>query len=84
MDCKNTTMHIACASAHMLPPASPPSVATPSSLPGYYRDQLREARDRDFMMAIARDIILNMEEIAGQERADGLSQRIAILLPSEP
>lgn len=50
----------------------------------HYRNQLREARDRDSMMAIARDIILNVEEIAGPERADGLSQRIAMLLPPEP
>lgn len=28
-------------------------------------------------------IILNVEEIAGAERADGLSQRIAMLLPPE-
>ncbi|GAB3477973.1 hypothetical protein [Polaromonas eurypsychrophila] len=49
----------------------------------HYRDQLREARDRESMMAIARDIILNVEEVAGPERADGLSERIAMLLPPE-
>jgi hypothetical protein len=49
----------------------------------HYRDQLREARDRASMLAIARDIILNVEEVAGAERADGLSERIAMLLPSE-
>lgn len=49
----------------------------------HFRDQLREARDRESMMAIAHDIILNVEEIAGAERADGLSQRIAMLLPPE-
>ncbi|MDP2818719.1 MAG: hypothetical protein Q8O29_10695 [Polaromonas sp.] len=49
----------------------------------HYRDQLREARDRESMMAIARDIILNVEEVAGAERADGLSERIAMLLPPE-
>lgn len=53
------------------------------SLATHYRDQLREARDRESMMAIARDIILNVEEIAGAERADGLSERIAMLLPPE-
>ena len=53
------------------------------ALAAHYRDQLREARDRESMMAIARDIILNVEEIAGPERADGLSERIAMLLPSE-
>jgi hypothetical protein len=49
----------------------------------HYRDQLREARTRESMIAIARDIILNVEELAGPERADGLRERIAMLLPSE-
>ena len=53
------------------------------ALAAHYRDQLREARDRESMMVIARDIILNVEEIAGADRADGLSERIAMLLPSE-
>lgn len=48
-----------------------------------YRDQLREARDRESMMAIARDMIVNVEEIAGSERADGLRERIAMMLPPE-
>lgn len=48
-----------------------------------YRDQLREARDRVSMLAIARDIIVHVEEVAGAERADGLSERIAMLLPPE-
>lgn len=51
------------------------------ALAAHYRDQLREARDRESMMAIARDIILNVEEIAGPDRADGLSERLAMLLP---
>lgn len=49
----------------------------------HYRDQLREARTRESMIEIARDIILNVEELAGPERADGLRERIAMLLPSE-
>ena len=48
-----------------------------------FRDQLREARDREPMLAIARDIITRVEEIAGAERADGLSERIAMLLPPQ-
>lgn len=48
-----------------------------------YRDQLRQARDRESMMAIAREIIVKVEEIAGSERADGLSERIAMMLPPE-
>ncbi|WP_411880616.1 hypothetical protein [Polaromonas sp. YR568] len=53
------------------------------AMANHYRDQLREARTRESMVAIARDIILNVEELAGPERADGLRERIAMLLPSE-
>ncbi len=53
------------------------------ALANQFRDQLREARDREAMMAIAREIIRSVEEIAGPERADGLSERIAMLLPPE-
>ncbi len=52
-------------------------------LANHLRDQLREARDRESMLAIARDIILNVEEIAGPDRADGLSERLAMMLPPE-
>ena len=48
-----------------------------------FRDQLREARDRDSMLRVARDIVSAVEEIAGHERADSLSERIAMLLPPE-
>lgn len=46
-------------------------------------NSLREARDRESMMVIARDIIVNVEEIAGPDRADGLSERLAMMLPPE-
>ena len=52
-------------------------------LANHYRDQLRGAKDRMSMLAIARDIIINVEEIAGPDRADGLSERLAMMLPSE-
>ncbi len=52
-------------------------------LANHLRDQLREARDRESMLAVAHDIILNVEEIAGPDRADGLSERLAMMLPSE-
>ena len=52
-------------------------------LANHLRDQLREARDRESMLVIARDIILNVEEIAGPDRADGLSERLAMMLPPE-
>lgn len=53
------------------------------ALADHYREQLRQARSRESMMAIAQDIILNVEEIAGPDRADGLSERLAMLLPPE-
>ena len=52
-------------------------------LANHYRDQLRGAKDRASMLAIASDIIINVEEIAGPDRADGLSERLAMMLPSE-
>lgn len=48
-----------------------------------YRDQLRGAKDRVSMLAIARNIVTSVEEIAGHDRADGLSERLAMMLPSE-
>ena len=52
-------------------------------LANHYRDQLRGAKDRASMLSIARDIIINVEEIAGPDRADGLSERLAMMLPPE-
>ena len=52
-------------------------------LANHYRDQLRGAKDRASMLAIASDIIMNVEEIAGPDRADGLSERLAMMLPPE-
>ena len=46
-----------------------------------FRDQLREARDRDSMLMVSRDMITVIEQVAGHERADSLSERIAMLLP---
>ncbi|MCJ7800232.1 MAG: hypothetical protein MUP33_10845, partial [Polaromonas sp.] len=48
-----------------------------------FRDQLREAGDRESMLLIAWAMIFRIEEIAGPERADGLSERIAMRLLSE-
>ena len=52
-------------------------------LANHYRDQLRGAKDRASMLTIASDIIINVEEIAGPDRADGLSERLAMMLPPE-
>lgn len=46
-----------------------------------YRDALREARDLPGMLAVSRDMIADVERLAGSERADGISDRLARLLP---
>ena len=48
-------------------------------LTNHLRDHSREARDRESMQATAREIIENVEEIAGPDRADGLSERLAMM-----
>ena len=46
-----------------------------------YRDALREARDLPAMLAVSRDMVADVERMAGSERADGISERLARLLP---
>lgn len=48
-----------------------------------FREALRNAKDRESMLAAARDMIAAVETIAGHERADSISERIAMLLPPE-
>lgn len=48
-----------------------------------FREALRSAKDRETMLAAARDMISAVEEIAGHERADSISERIAMLLPPQ-
>lgn len=48
-----------------------------------YRLALREARDRDTMLAVARDIVSTVESLAGADRADAISERIAAMLPDD-
>ncbi|WP_296510739.1 hypothetical protein [Rhodoferax sp.] len=48
-----------------------------------FRQALRNAKDREAMLAAARDMISAIEAIAGHERADSISERIAMLLPPE-
>jgi hypothetical protein len=48
-----------------------------------FREALRNARDRESMLAAARDMMDAVEQIAGAERADSIRQRIAMLLPVE-
>ncbi|CAN7185255.1 hypothetical protein [Polaromonas sp. LjRoot131] len=46
-----------------------------------FREALRNAKDRDSMLAASREMIEEIEKIAGHERADSISERIAMLLP---
>lgn len=48
------------------------------------RETLRQARDREAMLGAARAMLEEIEMIAGFERADSISARIAMLLPPEP
>lgn len=48
-----------------------------------FREALRNAKDRESMLAASRDMIAEIERVAGAERADSISERIAMLLPSE-
>ncbi|CAN5541233.1 hypothetical protein BH11PSE7_BH11PSE7_33550 [soil metagenome] len=48
-----------------------------------FRDALRQAKDRESMLAASREMIVEIERIAGHERADSISERIAMLLPPE-
>jgi hypothetical protein len=48
-----------------------------------FRDALRSARDREGMLAASRLMLMEIEIIAGHERADSISERIAMMLPVE-
>ena len=47
------------------------------------REALRNAKDREAMLAVSRDMIDEIEKVAGHERADSISERLAMLLPVE-
>lgn len=46
-----------------------------------YREDLREARDAASMVAVARDMLQEIELSAGSARADSVRERLAKLLP---
>ncbi len=48
-----------------------------------FREALRQARDRNAMLSAARQMVEEIERVAGPERADSISERIAMLLPAE-
>lgn len=49
----------------------------------YFRQALRNAKDRESMLSASREMLEHVEKLAGPERADALSERIAMLLPPE-
>jgi hypothetical protein len=53
------------------------------ALAARYREALRGARDAVAMLAVGREMIVDVEVLAGSERADGISERLAKLLPVE-
>ncbi len=48
-----------------------------------FREALRNAKDRESMLDASRRMIDEIERIAGHERADSISERIAMLMPPE-
>lgn len=48
-----------------------------------FRDALRSAKDRHAMLEVSRNMIEEIEKVAGHERADSISERLAMLLPPE-
>jgi hypothetical protein len=46
-----------------------------------FHTALREARDGSAMLAVGRDILTAVEQLAGADRADAISERLAKLLP---
>lgn len=49
----------------------------------YFREALRQARDRESMLSVGQALIAEIETVAGQERARSVSQRVALLLPED-
>ena len=48
-----------------------------------FREALRNAKDRETMLAASREMIEEIEKVAGHGRADSISERIAMLLPAD-
>ncbi len=48
-----------------------------------FREALRNAKDRESMLAVSREMLGEVERIAGADRADSISERLAMLLPAE-
>lgn len=54
-----------------------------ASLATHYREALRNARDPANMLLVSRAMLKDIEKLAGPERADGISERLAKMLPPE-
>lgn len=48
-----------------------------------YREHLREARDAQSMLAVAREMLDDVEALAGEQRARSLREKIEALMPDE-
>ena len=48
-----------------------------------FREGLRNAKDRESMLTVSREMMVQIEAVAGHERADSIAERIAMLLPAE-
>lgn len=48
-----------------------------------FREALRNAKDRQTMLATSRHMLEHIEMLAGHERADAISERIAMILPDD-
>ncbi|HSX94323.1 MAG TPA: hypothetical protein VLG41_15455, partial [Hydrogenophaga sp.] len=46
-----------------------------------FRQALREARDASSMMAVGQEMLIEIERVAGTERAASISERLAKVLP---
>jgi hypothetical protein len=48
-----------------------------------FRDDLRNAKDRESMLEVSRQMLSEVERVAGAARADSISERLAMMLPPE-
>ena len=48
-----------------------------------FREALRNARDRESMLEVGREMMVEVENVAGAERAESIRERISLLLPVE-
>ena len=48
-----------------------------------FREALRNAKDRESMLTVSREMLGEVERVAGADRADSISERLAMLLPAE-